>query len=113
MSRFLVTITPPTPNGDLHIGHIAGPFLAADIFTRAQRQHGHDGVLVSYSDDYQSYMLRRGIELDRNHQTLAEENTQKIRESLQLVGIQVDSWIQSRHNTFFHESVTEVYQAAC
>ncbi len=56
MSRFLVTITPPTPNGDLHIGHIAGPFLSADVFTRVQRQQGHDCVLVSYSDDYQSYM---------------------------------------------------------
>ncbi|WP_416347591.1 class I tRNA ligase family protein [Acerihabitans sp. TG2] len=52
MSCFLVTITPATPNGDLHIGHIAGSFIAADIFSRAQCQHGHDCVLVSYSDDY-------------------------------------------------------------
>ncbi|MFL6534778.1 MAG: class I tRNA ligase family protein, partial [Pseudomonas sp.] len=36
MSKFIVTITPPTPNGDLHIGHLAGPFLSADIFTRCQ-----------------------------------------------------------------------------
>ena len=28
---FIVTITPPTPNGDLHIGHIAGPFLADQL----------------------------------------------------------------------------------
>lgn len=48
MSKYIVTITPPTPNGDLHIGHIAGPFLAADVFTRVQRQRGHDCVLVSY-----------------------------------------------------------------
>lgn len=113
MSRFLVTITPPTPNGDLHIGHIAGPFLGADVFTRVQRQQGHDCVLVSYSDDYQSYMLRRGIELDRNHQALAEENTRKICETLELVGIRVDNWMQPRHNHYFLEAVTEIYDAAC
>ena len=36
MNRFLVTITPPTPNGDLHIGHIAGPFLGADCYQRCK-----------------------------------------------------------------------------
>ncbi|HCZ9102392.1 TPA: methionine--tRNA ligase [Klebsiella michiganensis] len=113
MTRFLVTITPPTPNGDLHIGHIAGPFLGADVFTRVQRQQGHDCVLVSYSDDYQSYMLRRGMELDRNHQALAEENTQKMCETLELVGIHVDNWMQPRHNRYFLEAVTKVYEAAC
>ncbi|RXT88614.1 hypothetical protein B1F69_19440, partial [Pseudomonas syringae] len=61
MSKFIVTITPPTPNGDLHIGHIAGPFLAADVFTRVQRQRGHECVLVSYSADYQPYRSRKGL----------------------------------------------------
>ncbi|MCR8998626.1 methionine--tRNA ligase [Rahnella perminowiae] len=103
---------PPTPNGDLHIGHIAGPFLSADVFTRVQRQQGHDCALVSYSDDYQSYMLRRGIELDRNHQTLAEENTRKICETLDLVGIHIDNWMQPQHNRYFLDAVTEVYNAA-
>ena len=31
MARYIVTVTPPTPNGDLHLGHLSGPFLAADI----------------------------------------------------------------------------------
>ena len=54
MSKFLVTITPPTPNGDLHLGHLAGPFLAGDVCARVLRQLGHETLLVSYSDDYQS-----------------------------------------------------------
>ena len=33
-----VVISPaPTANGDLHLGHIAGPFLAADVYTRYAR----------------------------------------------------------------------------
>ena len=36
--RAIVTITPPTPNGDLHLGHLSGPFLAADVCARTLRQ---------------------------------------------------------------------------
>ena len=28
--------TPPTPNGDLHLGHLSGPYLGADVFVRFQ-----------------------------------------------------------------------------
>ncbi len=35
--RYLVTATPPTTNGDLHLGHLSGPYLAADVFTRFAR----------------------------------------------------------------------------
>lgn len=112
MGKLLVTITPPTPNGDLHIGHMAGPFLAADIYTRAQRQRGHDCTLVSYSDDYQSYMLRRGIELDRAPQALALENTDKINDTLKKMGIQVDFWMRPYSNSYFKNAVEEMYEYA-
>ncbi|QSB20251.1 class I tRNA ligase family protein [Pseudomonas sp. 15A4] len=112
MGKLLVTITPPTPNGDLHIGHMAGPFLAADIFTRAQRQRGHDCTLVSYSDDYQSYMLRRGIELDRAPQALALENTDKINDTLKKMGIEVDFWMRPYGNSYFKNAVEEMYEYA-
>jgi methionyl-tRNA synthetase len=90
MTKYIVTITPPTPNGDLHIGHISGPFLAADVFTRAQRQKGHECVLVSYSDDYQSYMLRKGMETNTDPVVLARRNTDRIEQSLAAVDIRVD-----------------------
>jgi methionyl-tRNA synthetase len=112
MSRFVVTITPPTPNGDVHIGHLSGPFLGADIFARAQRQRGHDCVLVSYSDDYQSYMLRRGLELGVDHKQLALRNTAKINASLEAVDIDVDIWMLAQDNPFFRAAVTETFEAA-
>ncbi|WP_368737243.1 class I tRNA ligase family protein, partial [Acinetobacter baumannii] len=34
---YLVTAGPPTPNGDLHLGHLSGPYLAGDILTRYLR----------------------------------------------------------------------------
>lgn len=109
MSKFIITITPPTPNGDLHIGHLAGPFLSADVFTRAQRQKGHDCVLVSYSDDYQSYMLRRGLEQGRDPVAIGEDNTRKIKISLQMAGIEIDHWMTSQDNSYFRDAVLELY----
>ncbi|MGN2413105.1 methionine--tRNA ligase [Pseudomonas syringae] len=109
MTKFIVTITPPTPNGDLHIGHIAGPFLAADVFTRVQRQRGHDCVLVSYSDDYQSYMLRKGRELDVDPVALANRNSDRIEASLAAINIQPDHWMRPYNNPWFAEAVAEVF----
>ncbi|OUM07910.1 methionine--tRNA ligase [Pseudomonas syringae] len=111
MTKYIVTITPPTPNGDLHIGHIAGPFLAADVFTRVQRQRGHDCVLVSYSDDYQSYMLRKGLELGVDPVALANRNSDRIEASLAAIGIQPDNWMRPYNNPWFAEAVSEVFGA--
>ena len=112
MTKYVATITPPTPNGDLHIGHIAGPFLAADVFTRVQRQLGNDCLLVSYSDDYQSYMLRKGLELNRAPQSLATENSDRIEASLRTMAIEVDHWLRPYRNPVFAQAVKEVFEAA-
>lgn len=112
MARFVVTITPPTPNGDIHIGHLAGPFLGADVFTRAQRQRGHDCVFVSYSDDYQSYMLRRGMELNADPRELAAHNTRLIKKSMQAVDVTVDHWLSAQDNVFFRDAVSETFESA-
>ncbi|WNW10155.1 methionine--tRNA ligase [Pseudomonas sp. DTU_2021_1001937_2_SI_NGA_ILE_001] len=109
MAKFIVTITPPTPNGDLHIGHIAGPFLGADVFTRVQRQRGHDCVLLSYSDDYQSYMLRKGLEQGVEPMELARRNSDRIEASLAAVNIQPDIWMRPFDNPWFHQAVSEVF----
>lgn len=62
--RVIVTSAPPNPNGDLHLGHLAGPFLGADVLTRYLRQSGHDVVHVGYADDFSCYVTRKASELD-------------------------------------------------
>lgn len=109
---FIVTITPPTPNGDLHIGHIAGPFLAADIFTRTQRLKGAQCYLVSYSDDYQSYLVRKALESGTDAASLAKVNSAKIQASLRMVDIQVDHWLESHENSHFKDATQMLYEFA-
>src|SRR5205823_3649114 len=38
--RALVIPAPPTPNGDLHVGHLSGPYLAADFYARFLKMRG-------------------------------------------------------------------------
>jgi methionyl-tRNA synthetase len=67
--RTLIYATPPTPNGDLHLGHLAGPYLAADVHRRYLRLRGVDARLITGSDDNQSYVAsmaeQRGESGDR------------------------------------------------
>ncbi|WP_051367041.1 methionine--tRNA ligase [Hamadaea tsunoensis] len=51
-----VTAAPPTPNGDLHLGHVSGPYLGADVYARAVRLRGGDAYYVTGSDLHQSYV---------------------------------------------------------
>src|SRR3989344_8504853 len=50
--KIFIGVAWPYVNGDLHIGHLAGYLLPADIFARFQRLIGNDVLMVSGSDCY-------------------------------------------------------------
>ena len=50
--RYTVTSALPYANGPLHIGHIAGAYLPADIFVRYQKLKGNDVVFICGSDEH-------------------------------------------------------------
>jgi methionyl-tRNA synthetase len=50
--RILVCVAWPYANYLLHVGHVAGAYLPADIFARYQRLCGNDVVMVSGSDSH-------------------------------------------------------------
>ena len=49
--RHTVTAALPYANGPLHIGHVAGAFLPADIYVRNLRQRGKEVLFVCGSAD--------------------------------------------------------------
>ena len=51
-NRYTVTSALPYANGPLHIGHIAGAYLPADIFVRYLKSKGRDVVYVCGSDEH-------------------------------------------------------------
>ena len=50
--RIFVAVAWPYANGPLHLGHIAGCYLSADIFARYHRMKGNDVLMVSGSDTH-------------------------------------------------------------
>lgn len=50
--KILVTSALPYANGPLHIGHLAGAYLPADIYVRYQRLKGNDVVYICGSDEH-------------------------------------------------------------
>ncbi|MBN1874322.1 MAG: methionine--tRNA ligase [Anaerolineae bacterium] len=52
MKKVLVSVAWPYANGDLHIGHLAGAYLPADIYARYHRLAGNDVLMVSGSDSH-------------------------------------------------------------
>jgi methionyl-tRNA synthetase len=50
--RILVAVAWPYANGSLHLGHMAGAYLPADIFARYHRLRGNDVLMISGSDQH-------------------------------------------------------------
>ncbi|MEM6961898.1 MAG: methionine--tRNA ligase, partial [Myxococcota bacterium] len=77
-SRILVTSALPYANGPLHIGHLAGAYLPADMYCRFQRLMGRDVVYICGSDEHGvPIMLRARAEgntpqdiVDRYHEQI-------------------------------------------
>ncbi|MFD7507791.1 class I tRNA ligase family protein [Streptomyces sp. NPDC059853] len=84
--------TPPTPNGDLHLGHLSGPYLGADAYVRFQRMNGCRAWHLTGSDDFQSYVpsaaRRDGTTPDR----IAARFSAEIAETLRLMDITPDQY---------------------
>lgn len=93
MNARTVVISPaPTANGDLHLGHIAGPFLAADVHTRYARSQGREALLGTGFQDTSTFVVttahRRGV----TPAELVATSAAQISASLEAMGIGVDGY---------------------
>jgi len=50
--RYTITAALPYTNGPVHIGHLAGVYVPADIYSRYLRQKGHDVAFICGSDEH-------------------------------------------------------------
>jgi methionyl-tRNA synthetase len=49
-TKYLITAAYHTPNGPLHLGHLGGPFLSADVLSRHLESLGHEPTRVTGTD---------------------------------------------------------------
>ncbi|MEQ6350040.1 methionine--tRNA ligase [Ralstonia pseudosolanacearum] len=83
----------PTPNGPLHLGHIAGPFLKMDMLARHLRRNGNTVALVSATDPYETHVLPRADEQNKPVEQICAENHRAIHRCLQALDIRYDAFI--------------------
>ncbi|MEU9081122.1 class I tRNA ligase family protein [Streptomyces sp. NPDC048357] len=92
----IVVTPPPTPNGRLHIGHVAGPYLRADLYTRLVRHLGErEAHHVSHIDTYQSYVPKKARQLGRDVDAFMAEIRAGIKADFASFGIAHDLFIDN------------------
>ncbi|MCX4783110.1 class I tRNA ligase family protein [Streptomyces sp. NBC_01264] len=84
--------TPPTPNGDLHLGHLSGPYLGADVYVRHQRLNGTKAWHLTGSDDYQSYVVAAAAADGVEPAEAAAHYSAEIAKTLELMDISLDQF---------------------
>jgi methionyl-tRNA synthetase len=71
--RILVAVAWPYANGSLHLGHIAGAYLPADVFARYHRMAGNDVLMVSGSDQHGTPVTVRAENEGRTPQQVVDQ----------------------------------------
>lgn len=100
MPRTIITATPPTPNGDLHVGHLSGPYLGGDVCARYRRMLGEDVAFITGTDANQTYVLSSAENKGMDPQQMADHYAAEILKTLQAAAISVDAFVvpDARHS---------------
>jgi len=90
--REIIIGGPPTTNGDLHVGHVAGPYVAADVHARYLRAVGRDVVYASGGDDSQTYCVTTAKRLGTTPEELTTRCWGLIKGTFEAMGVAVDGF---------------------
>jgi methionyl-tRNA synthetase len=92
--RTLVSAAPPTPNGDLHVGHLSGPYTAGDVHARYLRLRGVDADFIFGTDDNQSYTKTNAARLGLGPQEGGDRMAADIKATLDAAGIDLAEFVR-------------------
>lgn len=104
----MVTAALPYANGPLHIGHLAGVYVPADIYVRYLKSCGEDVVFVSGSDEHGVPITLRAKKEGVTPQEIVDKYHGMIKRSMEEFGIAFD--IYSRTSDKIHyETATDFF----
>ena len=102
--RILVAVAWPYANGPLHLGHVAGCYLSADIFARYHRLKGNRVLMVSGSDTHGTPITIRADQEGTTPAEVVDRYHALFLESWEKLGISFDLFTHT--HTGNHEAVT-------
>ena len=93
--KILVAVAWPYANGHLHVGHVAGAYLPADIFARYQRIRGNDVLMVSGSDCHGTPITLQAAREEVAPQDVIRRYHASFLETFRTLGISFDLFTQT------------------
>lgn len=105
--RYTVTSALPYANGPLHIGHLAGAYLPADIFVRHLRLKKKDVLYVCGSDEHGAAITIKAKKEGTTPQAIIDKYHTQIKESFEEFGIAFD--IYHRTSSPIHHDLSQEF----
>ena len=106
-NRTLITAALPYANGPVHIGHLAGVYVPADIYARYLRLKGQEVLFVGGSDEHGVPVTIRARKEGITTQQVVDRYHQLIKDSFEQFGISYD--IYSRTTSDIHHAFAADY----
>ena len=98
--RYLITAALPYANGPVHIGHLAGVYVPADIYARYLRLKGRDVLYICGSDEHGVPITLKAKREGKSPQEIVDKYHYSIKESFEKFGMSFD--IYSRTSSKVH-----------
>ncbi len=108
-SAYTVTAALPYANGPLHLGHIAGVYLPADIFVRFLRMNKHDVVYICGSDEHGAAITLRAKKEGITPQEIVDKYHMLIRDTFSQFNISFDIYHRTS-SQLHHETSADFFK---
>lgn len=105
--RYLVTSALPYANGPVHIGHLAGVYVPADIYVRYLRMCGKEVFFVGGSDEHGVPITIKARKQGCSPQDIVDKYHKLIKESFEELGISFD--VYSRTSSKIHHKTSSEF----
>lgn len=105
--RYLITSALPYANGPVHIGHLAGVYIPADIYSRYLRLKGCEVVFIGGSDEHGVPITIKARRLGVSPQDVVDKYHNLMKDSFQRLGITFD--IYSRTTSAIHHETASAF----
>lgn len=107
--RTLITTALPYTNGPVHIGHLAGVYVPADIYARYLRLSGRPVVMVGGSDEHGVPITLKARNEGVTPQDIVDRYHKLIKDSFEGLGISFDVYSRTTSATH-HETAAEFFR---
>ncbi|HET9826624.1 MAG TPA: methionine--tRNA ligase [Chitinophagaceae bacterium] len=107
--RYLVTAALPYANGPVHIGHMAGVYIPADIYVRYKRARKTDVKFVCGSDEHGVPITIRALKEGVSPQQIVDKYHAMIKDSFEKMGISFDIYSRTS-NKIHHETAAAFFK---